>query len=60
MTLGNCLLPKVVKFTEEMDIQADGEERSRLRMYIVGNKVFISVLGGNRCFVLVLGEGTVS
>lgn len=29
--------PKVVKFIEQMDIQADGEKGSGLGKYIVGN-----------------------
>lgn len=60
MTLGNYILgwnQKVAEFTEQVDKWAAGEVGGWGGMAIMGDWVFLLVLGGNQCFVKVLGEG---
>lgn len=59
MILGNYIWAgsqKVGKFEELVAMEADGE-LSRVGVAIVGDWVFTLVLGGNQCFVKVLGQG---
>lgn len=59
MTLGNCIWAgnsKEAKFTEPVAMEADGEA-GRAGVAVVGDWVFLLALGGNQCFVKMLGLG---